>query len=56
MYYNNYGLYIDSMQKTDGEWHFVQRDYHYMWLDTGAFAGSIFALPAIHDEVPLLID
>lgn len=44
-YYNNYGLYIDSLQKSDGQWQFVQRDYHYIWIDTQAFAGTAFALP-----------
>jgi hypothetical protein len=46
VYYNNYAVYIDSMQKTEGQWQFVQRDYHYMWLDTGAFPGNVFALPS----------
>ena len=46
-YYNNYAVYIDSLQKIDGNWLFVQRDYHYMWLDTGPFPGDVFALPAL---------
>lgn len=43
-YYNNYAIYIDSMQKIEGTWKFVQRDYHYMWLDLEAFSGKVFAL------------
>lgn len=46
VYYNNYAIYIDSMQKTDGLWQFVQRDYHYIWVDTAPFPGNIFALPS----------
>jgi hypothetical protein len=45
VYYNNYAIYIDSLQKSEGKWQFVKRDYHYMWLDTGAFPGAVFALP-----------
>jgi hypothetical protein len=47
VYYNNYAIYIDSMQKTEGQWQFVQRDYHYMWLDTEAFPGNDFSLPVL---------
>ena len=44
-YYNNYAIYIDALQKTGDRWVFVQRDYHYMWVDTGAFPGKVFDLP-----------
>lgn len=45
-YYNNFAVYVDSMQKIDGVWKFIQRDYHYMWLDAEAFPGDVFALPS----------
>ena len=45
-YYNNYAIYTDVIKKIKGQWRFVQRDYHYMWIDTGAFPGDVFALPA----------
>ena len=45
-YYNNYAMYIDTLEKIDGKWLFVTRDYHYMWLDTGAFPGDVYSLPA----------
>ena len=44
-YYHNYAVYMDNIVKTDGEWRFLSRDYHYMWLNTEAFPGNVFALP-----------
>lgn len=46
-FYNNFAVYIDSLVKIDNEWKFAQRDYHYMWIDTGAFPGDIFELPPL---------
>lgn len=44
-YYNNYGLYTDALIKNEGKWEFAQRDYYYMYLDTGILPGDAFTLP-----------
>jgi hypothetical protein len=46
VYYNNYAVYLDSLRKSKGKWKFVQRDYHYVWLDTSPFSGKAFSLPS----------
>jgi hypothetical protein len=46
-YYNNYAVYEDSLVRSAEGWQFASRDYHYMWLDTSAFPGNVFALPVL---------
>lgn len=45
-YHQNYGLYIDVMKKSKGKWRFVQRDYHFLWVNDLPFSGDLFTLPA----------
>ncbi|ETN37505.1 uncharacterized protein HMPREF1541_07127 [Cyphellophora europaea CBS 101466] len=40
-YYNNFAIYEDEYLKIDGTWYFGRRDYKYMFLDSGPFAGAI---------------
>lgn len=47
LFYNNYAIYVDSLVRLDGQWKFASRDYHYMWIDTGAFPGDVFDLPPL---------
>jgi len=46
-FYNNYAIYMDSFVKSAGQWKFAQRDYHYIWIDTTAFPGDVYKLPAL---------
>lgn len=39
-YYNNYGVFNDTMEKINNEWVFTGRVYDYMWLDFGKFEGK----------------
>lgn len=40
VYHSNYALYVDFLRKSKGKWKFVQRDNHYLWLDTAVFSGE----------------
>ncbi|WP_343697976.1 nuclear transport factor 2 family protein [Flavobacterium sp.] len=39
-YYNNYGVFNDTMEKINGKWFFCSRIYDYMWVDFGKFEGK----------------
>ena len=41
-YHQNYGLYIDVMKKSKGNWRFVKRDYHFLWVNDLPFTGDLF--------------
>jgi len=43
-YYNNFGFFIDELEKVDGKWLFKTRTYPY--LDTDAFTGKAVTLSA----------
>jgi hypothetical protein len=45
-YYNNFGFFIDELQKVDGKWLFKTRTYPYLYLDTDSFTGKGVALNA----------
>jgi len=42
VYYNNFSLYEDVMEKQSGKWYFVRRDYKYMFLDSDQFPGKVY--------------
>lgn len=44
MYYNNFAIYEDMLQKVEGSWYFARRSYKYMFLDSSSFGGQIFSL------------
>lgn len=44
-YYNTYGIFSDAMEKVDGKWLFVERAFHYMYLDSSPFTGDGYVLP-----------
>ncbi len=44
-YYNNYGVFNDTMEKINGVWVFTSRTYDYMWLDYSKFTGQTVPLP-----------
>jgi SnoaL-like domain len=39
-YYNNFGFFIDELEKVDGTWLFESRTYPYLYLDTDSFTGK----------------
>ena len=39
-YYNNFGFFIDELEKFDGKWLFKSRTYPYLYLDTDQFTGK----------------
>jgi len=39
-YYNNFGFFIDELEKVDGKWLFKTRTYPYLYLDTDPFTGK----------------
>ena len=45
-YYNNFGFFIDELEKVDGKWLFKTRTYPYLYLDTDQFTGDGVALNA----------
>jgi len=45
-YYNNFGFFIDELEKVDGKWLFKTRTYPYLYLDTDPFTGKGVALSA----------
>jgi uncharacterized protein (TIGR02246 family) len=45
-YYNNFGFFIDELEKVDGKWLFKTRAYPYLYLDTDPFTGNAVALNA----------
>jgi hypothetical protein len=45
-YYNNFGFFIDELEKVDGKWLFKTRTYPYLYLDTDPFTGRGVALNA----------
>jgi len=46
-YYNNFGFFIDELEKFDGKWLFKTRTYSYLYLDTDPFAGKGIPMNAI---------
>src|ERR1700722_9124722 len=44
--YNNFGFFIDELEKVDGKWLFKARTYPYLYLDTDPFTGKSVALNA----------
>jgi hypothetical protein len=45
-YYNNFGFFLDELEKVDGKWLFKTRTYPYLYLDTDPFTGKAVALSA----------
>ena len=45
-YYNNFGLFLDELEKVEGKWLFKTRNYPYLYLDTDPFTGKGIALKA----------
>lgn len=45
-YYNNFGFFMDELEKVDGKWLFKTRTYLYLYLDTDSFTGKGIALNA----------
>ena len=45
-YYNNFGFFIDELEKVDGKWLFQTRTYPYLYLDTEPFTGKGIVLSA----------
>ena len=45
-YYNNFGLFIDELEKVEGKWLFKSRNYPYLYLDTDPFTGKGIPLNA----------
>jgi hypothetical protein len=45
-YYNNFGFFIDELEKVDGKWLFKTRTCPYLYLDTDPFTGRGVALNA----------
>jgi hypothetical protein len=45
-YYNNFGFFIDELEKVDGKWLFKTRTYPYLYLDTDPFTGKAVAMNA----------
>lgn len=45
-FYNNFGFFLDELEKVDGRWLFKTRTYPYMFLDTDPFTGKGIALDA----------
>jgi hypothetical protein len=45
-YYNNFGFFIDELEKVDGKWLFKTRTYPYLYLDTEPFTGKPVARTA----------
>ena len=43
-FYNNFGFFIDELEKVDGKWLFKARTYAYLYLDTDPFTGKGVAL------------
>lgn len=45
-FYSNFALFLDEMERIDGQWLFASRTYQYVYLDFSAFSGDAIALPA----------
>lgn len=45
-YYNNFGFFIDEIEKVEGKWFFKSRAYQYLYLDTDPFTGMAVAFDA----------
>ncbi len=44
--YNNFGVYLDTLVRLDGEWRFARRTFQFIWLDMATpIPGQHFALP-----------
>jgi hypothetical protein len=43
---NNFGFFIDELEKVDGKWLFKTRTYPYLYLDTDPFTRKGVALNA----------
>ena len=50
LFYNNYGLYNDEMERRDGAWRFIKRTYQYVYIDHSPIPGKCY-LPL--PDVPL---
>ena len=46
IFQNNVAMYTDELEKTNGEWLFASRTYHYIYFDESELRGRAFALPA----------
>lgn len=45
-YYNNFGFFIDEIERVEGQWRFRSRSYRYLYLDTDPFSGGAVAFDA----------
>lgn len=44
--YNNFGLYMDTLVRTGGDWCFTRRSYQYLWVDvTTPIPGQSIPVP-----------
>lgn len=39
VYYNNFGFFLDELERVDGQWLFKSRNHQYLYLDTDPFTG-----------------
>ena len=45
MYYHNYCIVSDRMEKVEGAWLFAERYFHFAYLDFSPFTGNAHILP-----------
>jgi len=45
-YYNNFGFFIDEIERVQGRWLFKSRAYRYLYLDTDPFSGKAVVFDA----------
>lgn len=45
-YYRNHCVTADRLKRSENGWVFTSRSFQYLWLDTSAFTGNAFELPA----------
>lgn len=43
-HYRTHGIFFDRLRRSNNGWVFTNRTYHYIWLDSSAFSGDMFAL------------
>lgn len=41
----NYGIYLDELEKTNGNWFFAQRSYKVLYLEEFDATGKVFPMP-----------
>ncbi|MGW6274937.1 MULTISPECIES: nuclear transport factor 2 family protein [unclassified Streptomyces] len=46
VYYRNHSVTVDHLRRSEDGWVFTNRSFQYLWLDTSAFTGNAFKLPA----------